>query len=468
MLSESFKTLKLADTVIGVLSRNMKQTILFAILVLFLHKIDAQVISQFDFDDPAFDEKIATIGPNAISSGSLANARATGNGTPQGCAAGVNPFGSGGCFTAAGCPQNINMVVPNTGNIFNVPSPTMTIDYRRATREIDGWFWLKDQLAFGVRFSKLTARYAYDNGAGGCVPQIEFAAFPPAWNWPVNGGWIWGGTAPVNGEMPLDNVWRTVSFTYDQTSGVASMSINNPAHTEYSNGVAGRAFCGWTNANMGMGPNMDNGGSGANSTQSFLDNARYGNVATLPVVLEYFRGDQNGLGVDLTWKTRSEQQNMGFILYRSTDADHWVEMGRVDGQITSEEDQAYHYRDETPFRGLNFYRLVQVDMNGATAGFPAVNVNVEYEGSNLLAISPVPATAGLLQLTFDSEVEGADLAVEIFNLSGQPHLSEKFQLHSGINQLDLDISLLSDGLYLAKVSNGKSTQTKLFTVLGNR
>jgi hypothetical protein len=32
----------------------------------------------------------------------------------------------------------------------------------------------------------------------------------------------------------------------------------------------------------------------------------------------------------------------------------------------------------------------------------------------------------------------------------------------------LDISLLSDGLYLAKVSNGKSTQTKLFTVLGNR
>lgn len=435
------------------------------LLLLIFSSAQAQVISRFDFDDPAFDERIATVGPNAISSGSLANARATGNGTPQGCAAGVTPFSFPVCNSVAGCPQNVNLIVPNTGNIFNVNSPTMSIDYRRPVREIDGWFWLKDQLAFGVRFSKLTARYSYDNGLGGCVPQIEFAAYPPAWNWPVNGLWVWGGAAPSNGELPVDGVWRTVGFTYDQTTGVASITVSNPAHTEYNFGVAGMAFCGWTGANMAMAPNMDNGATGVTNNTAFLDNARYGNVTILPVVLEYFRGDQDGLGVNLSWKTTSEQDNMGFILYRSTDAENWIEMTRVDGNNTTGEANAYSYRDNSPYRGINFYRLVQVDMNGATAGFPAVKVNVQYEGRDLLALFPNPVTEGQLHLVFDSETDDAPLSVQILNLAGQVMTVQDFRIHSGVNQLDMDMSMLANGLYIAKVSDGKSSYSQKFSVV---
>lgn len=435
------------------------------LLLLMISSAQAQVLSQFDFDDPAFDERIATVGPNAISSGTLANARVAGNGTPQGCAAGVTPFLSGGCFTSGGCPQNINMVVPNTGNIFNVSSPTMSIDYRRPVREIDGWFWLKDQLAFGVRFSKLTARYSYDNGLGGCVPQIEFAAYPPAWNWPVNGGWTFGGAVPSNGEVPVDGIWRTVGFTYDQNTGVASISISNPAHTEFNFGVAGMAFCGWTAANLAIAPNMDNGATGVTNTTAFLDNARYGNVLIFPVVLEYFKGEQNGLGVDLSWKTTSEQENMGFILYRSTDTENWVEMARVDGQNTTGEENTYTYRDNSPYRGISFYRLVQVDMNGATAGFPAVKVNVQYEGSDILALFPNPVTKGQLSLTYDSESDNAPLSVQIVNLAGQVMQTHTFLLHSGVNQLDMDMGTLANGLYIAKVSNGRSTKSAKFSVI---
>ncbi|MFN8397477.1 MAG: T9SS type A sorting domain-containing protein [Bacteroidia bacterium] len=439
------------------------------LLLLIFSSAQAQVVSRFDFDDPAFDEKIATIGPNAISSGTLANARATGNGTPQGCAAGSNSFGVGGCGNFAGCQQNINMVVPNTGNIFNVNSPTMSIDYRRPVREVDGWFWLKDQLAFGVRFSKLTARYSYDNGLGGCVPQIEFAAYPPAWNWPVNGLWTFGGAAPSNGELPVDGVWRTVGFTYDQATGVASITVSNPAHTEYNFAVAGMAFCGWTAANMSMFPTMDNGATGVINNTAFLDNARYGNVTVLPVVLEYFRGDQDGLGVNLNWKTTSEQQNMGFILYRSTDAENWIEMTRVDGHNTTGEENTYSYRDNSPYRGINFYRLVQVDMNGATAGFPAVKVNVQYDGSDILALFPNPVTEGQLHLTFDSESEDSPLSVQILNMAGQVMSVQDFRLHSGVNQVDMDMSMLASGLYIAKVSDGKGTYSQKFSVVsGNR
>lgn len=444
----------------------MKKLVEAALFLLLTTSLaEAQTLSQFDFDDPGGDERIATIGPNAISSGTLANARVTGNGTPQGCAAGVTPFLSGGCFTAAGCPQNINMVIPNTGNMFNVPNPTMSIDYRRPVREIDGWFWQKDQLAFGVRFSKLTARYSYDNGLGGCVPQIEFAAYPPAWDWPNNGSWTFGGAVPSNGEIPPDGVWRTVGFSYDPATGVAQMTISNPAHTEMNFAVAGMPFCGWTTANLVMCPNMDNGATGVTNTTAFLDNASYGQLLPLPVVLEYFKGEQNGLGVDLDWKTTSERENMGFILYRSTDADHWVEFARVDGNHTTGETNTYALRDETPHRGLNFYRLVQVDMNGATVGFPAIRVNVSYTGQELLSIFPNPVTEGTLHVKFEGEMDHEPLKVQVIDLQGKLMLRQDFTLRGGINQLDVDVSGLAPGMYIAQISNARHTLAQKFSVV---
>ena len=444
--------------------KKIVQVVLFLLLTAFVTK--AQTVSRFDFDDPAFDERIATVGPNAVSSGAQANARALGNGTPQGCAAGVTPQFTGGCFTPGGCPQAVNMVVP--GAVFNVTSPTMSIDYRRPRREIDGWFWLKDQLAFGVRFSKVTARYSHENGVGGCVPQIEFAAYPPAWNWPVNGGWLWGGAVPSNGELPVDGVWRNYAFSYNASTGVAMITITSasPAftHTELNFGVAGMNFCGWSAANMTMFSNWDNYAAGFDLTAS-LDNASYGQMTVLPVLMEYFNGEQNGLGVDLHWKTASEQQNMGFILYRSTDADNWVEFARVDGNATTDESNTYSVRDVTPHRGLNFYRIVQVDMNGATTGYPAIKVNMNYAGENMLALFPNPVTEGSLKVKFDSEIENAPLQVKVLDLRGQLVHTQDFTMKSGINELDVDVTNLANGMYIAHVSNGMHTYSEKFSVL---
>jgi hypothetical protein len=443
--------------------KKIVQALLLLLLASFVAK--AQTLSRFDFDDPAGNERIATIGPNAISSGSLANARTTGNGTPQGCAAGVTPQFSGGCFTVGGCPQNINMVVPNTGNLFNVSNPTMSIDYRRPVREIDGWIWQKDQLAFGVRFSKLTARYSYDNGLGGCVPQIEFACYPPAWDWSTNGLWTFGGAAPQNGEIPPDGVWRTYSFSYDPATGIAQMTVNNPAHTEMSFGVAGMPFCGWTAANLVMGPNMDNGATGVTNTSAFLDNASYGQLIPLPVVLDYFKGEQNGLGVDLSWKTTGEIDNRGFILYRSTDAQAWKEFARMDGHATTGEAYTYTFRDENPYLGLNFYRLVQVDMNGATRGFPSIKVEMDYSGQNLLAIYPNPVTEGVLKVKFESGNENAPLRVKVLDMTGKLVHAQDYVLHGGINDLDVDVAGLAPGLYIAEVSNGAQKFSQKFSLV---
>lgn len=430
-----------------------KRLLLASLFLLGIYGLcTAQVLSQFDYEDPAFDEKIATIGPNAVSSATLANSRATGNGTPQGLAAGLIPQFTGGCFTPGGCPQAVNMSVPNTGNIFNVPNPLISTDYRRQpspNAETDGWFFTKDNLSFGIRFEKLTARYSYDDGLGGCVPFVEFAAYPPGW------------TTPVFGNIPPDNVWRTYSFSYDPASGVASMSVNNPAHTEVNIAVPGMNFCGWTANPLIIASSMDN----LKSTLPFLDNTRYGRLTVTPVLLEYFRGDQVGHEVQLDWKTATQSNHQSFLIYRSTDGNDWKEISRIFGEANSQESIAYSYTDKTPYHGLNFYRIVQVDLSGATTGYPSVKVNVQYEDTGFLALYPNPVQQGLLHLQFDGKANGDPALLQIISLDGRLLSSQGFALQNGVNDLTYNVDNLATGLYIAKVTYAGKTSSERFSVM---
>jgi hypothetical protein len=158
---------------------------------------------------------------------------------------------------------------------------------------------------------------------------------------------------------------------------------------------------------------------------------------------------------------------MGFLLYRSTDAEHWVEMGRVDGNADAEAKGTYHFRDETPYRGLNFYRIVQVDLNGATTGFPAVRVMMDYQGKELLSIFPNPVSEGQMSIKFDSEKVNEALKLQITDLRGQTVLQDAYTLRSGINQLDVDVTQLAPGMYIAQVTSAGHTHTQKFTIVSN-
>ncbi|MCI5056349.1 MAG: T9SS type A sorting domain-containing protein, partial [Flavobacteriales bacterium] len=68
--------------------------------------------------------------------------------------------------------------------------------------------------------------------------------------------------------------------------------------------------------------------------------------------------------VELLWSTFSEVQNDYFIVERSIDGETFHEIGRVDGNLNSNTVQRYNFVDQTPVPGINYYRLLQVDLDG--------------------------------------------------------------------------------------------------------
>jgi hypothetical protein len=94
-------------------------------------------------------------------------------------------------------------------------------------------------------------------------------------------------------------------------------------------------------------------------------------------------------GMRLLWSTSSEIDNSGFTVQRSTDGTTWKDLGFVEGNGTSSLVHVYGYLDGSPAKGLNIYRLKQVDRTGEFKYSKVVSIRNLTK--NEVALYPVPA-----------------------------------------------------------------------------
>ena len=123
----------------------------------------------------------------------------------------------------------------------------------------------------------------------------------------------------------------------------------------------------------------------------------------LPVELVSLTGEAIMGQSHLNWRTASEHNNDHFRLLRSVDLDSWEEIARIPGAGNSQTERDYSAVDGTPFMGINYYALVQVDLDGAETRSPVVAVNQMADEPHL--IGPNPAPVGM-PIRFNADING--------------------------------------------------------------
>lgn len=83
----------------------------------------------------------------------------------------------------------------------------------------------------------------------------------------------------------------------------------------------------------------------------------------LPVDLISFNAIREPTGIRLNWLTTNERDNREFVIYRSQDAKNWKVLDRMVGKGGTTT-VSYSMIDVNPFKGINYYRLLQIDMDG--------------------------------------------------------------------------------------------------------
>ncbi len=190
----------------------------------------------------------------------------------------------------------------------------------------------------------------------------------------------------------------------------------------------------------------------------------------IPVELISLSADVTDNNVQLSWQTATETNNRGFEIERSSDNKAFTKVGFVPGRGTTTEKSAYSYIDKDAQEGKLYYRLKQVDFNGAYeySGTVEVNYSVPAEFS-LLQNYPNPfnpSTRIKFSLAADSKV-----SIKVYNLLGQQVASLlNGEYTAGRHEVNFNASSFSSGIYFYVINaagkDGKNfTATKKMTLM---
>ena len=199
-----------------------------------------------------------------------------------------------------------------------------------------------------------------------------------------------------------------------------------------------------------------NGATVASGGTNGLDNIVVSAATSLPVTLEKFRALTLAKGVELEFTTASERNNDYFVIERSTDGRDFKEIGQVDGKGDTYAGHFYTWTDQNPSPGKNYYRLVQVDLDGSASFSPVVSAITGATEKMLL--SPSPANDQIYISIGQPAVEDGNW--EIFNSAGQLVLNGIWQQE--MSDTDIDLSALNGGMYIFRITTGSTVLVKQF------
>lgn len=163
----------------------------------------------------------------------------------------------------------------------------------------------------------------------------------------------------------------------------------------------------------------------------------------LPVTLVAFSGKYTeGTGNVLNWATANEKNNAFFQIERSSDARQFESIATIKGNGTTTQRNEYAYTDRSALAAVTYYRLKQVDVDGAFSYTRTIAIR-RGEGVVALKTFPNPATTEL-----SYEVDAKVQALRIRNVNGISMLDQKMG-----NEMTnrVDISSLSAGTYVLEV-----------------
>ena len=175
----------------------------------------------------------------------------------------------------------------------------------------------------------------------------------------------------------------------------------------------------------------------------------------LPVELMEFVAEPAGHEVMVSWATGSEQNSDHFMVERSTDGEHFEDIGRVGAAGTSGMTIRYTWPDKHPVQGWNYYRLKQVDIDGTSTYSPVRSVFMSGRPSTI-EVYPNPAN-DLVNIVLDDLSGQRDLLWRVLDASGRVVIEGSQQLAFDANRLSIPVERLEAGSYVVAITTAQGT-----------
>lgn len=197
------------------------------------------------------------------------------------------------------------------------------------------------------------------------------------------------------------------------------------------------------------------GGYAKNTSDNDFTLVRYNNENTLPVTLLNFSAQKQNNTALLQWQTSNEINNSYFDIERSPNSKIFSSIGTKQA-LHNDGVNNYSFTDNTPLKGINYYRLKQVDKDGKFSYSGIASVEFLNDGA-VFAIIPNPAN-NFIKVVLPSSNTVSEII--IYDVNGKKILHE--QIAANITSKQININQLTAGVYnVVLMQNGKHEMIKL-------
>jgi hypothetical protein len=177
-------------------------------------------------------------------------------------------------------------------------------------------------------------------------------------------------------------------------------------------------------------------------------------AAVVPVNLLSFRAAYTGAAVKTTWITTQEVNTRDFTVERSADANTFTNIGLLPARNLATT-QSYEFNDESPLKGISYYRLKMTDLDGRINYSNVVKINISTKP--VIQISPNPADDHIL-VSHPKALSTATLM--IMNAAGQRIMVQN--INANATQTRVPVTGMSSGLYIVKYIGAGETANQTF------
>ena len=176
-------------------------------------------------------------------------------------------------------------------------------------------------------------------------------------------------------------------------------------------------------------------------------------AGALPVTLQNFSVRNVNENIHLQWATSYEKNSNYFEIQRSTDGRNFSQIGKVYTSGNSTMVNNYNFDDKQAAKGVNYYRLASVDLDGKTGLSKIVSINVKVAHSFNLSMVHLNKDVNQLSLSINSDKPQNVLAT-VIDAVGRVYFSSTLKVNSGLNSITKELSNLGKGIYFLKVATG--------------
>jgi hypothetical protein len=190
------------------------------------------------------------------------------------------------------------------------------------------------------------------------------------------------------------------------------------------------------------------------SVQYLTVNPSTGSATTLgvlPVTFISFSGENKGNNILLHWSTAQESNGSHFEVQRVPHGDVLnataIHLVNAAGQSSTRKD--YYFTDKTPYEGINYYRVKQVDKDGRFMFSGIITVKYEPKGMIRSLLNPVHSAIIVELIGFNPNSNAVNVW-RLYDLHGKLVVTGKINSNVIYGQLPS----LPAALYLLEIQLG--------------